>query len=310
MNIGLIDVDGKGKYPNLALMKICRYHREKGDKVEWYSPFSFYDKVYMSKVFTFTPDFSFPIINAKEIEKGGTGYDIHKILPPYIDGLQPDYSLYSWIENTTAYGFLTRGCKNKCKWCIVPKKEGAVRPYMDIEEIVIEGRRKVILMDNNILASDYGINQLKKIAQMDIHVDFNQGLDARLVTPAVANILAKIKWIRYIRFGCDTQGQVADCKRAMAMINEAGYHGCYFLYTIIIGLEESYKRISEWRNNKKVVVHAQPYRDFSKTIIIPQWQKDMAHWADRKEIYKTTDFKDFSPRKNFSCREYFRTVPT
>lgn len=93
--------------------------------------------------------------------KGGTGYDIEKVLPIEVDRLQPDYSIYN-IDSNLSYGFLTRGCPNRCKWCVVPKKEGKISPYMDIEEITA-GRKKAILMDNNILASNYGLQQIEKI---------------------------------------------------------------------------------------------------------------------------------------------------
>ena len=133
-----------------------------------------YDIIYMSKVFNFSPDDTY-IYDADEIVKGGTGYDPASQLPEEIDRLQPDYSIYPNVPKDTAYGFLTRGCPNKCKWCVVPKKEGAIRPYMDVDEIAIEGRRKLVLMDNNILAAgDYCIEQLKKIIERGYRVDFNQ----------------------------------------------------------------------------------------------------------------------------------------
>lgn len=137
MNIGLIDVDGHN-FPNLAIGKIAAYHRSIGDSVEWANPlFGNYDRVYASKVFTFTPDFT--DYYDCEVVKGGTGYDYTTKLPDYIDRMQPDYSIYPNIDRKTAYGFLTRGCPNKCKWCIVPKKEGDIKPYMDVDEIAIDG---------------------------------------------------------------------------------------------------------------------------------------------------------------------------
>ena len=71
MKIGLIDVDGHN-YPNLPLMKISAYHKQKGDHVEWYSPmFSGHmDIVYMSKVFSFTPDYEY-YIDADVVNRGG-----------------------------------------------------------------------------------------------------------------------------------------------------------------------------------------------------------------------------------------------
>lgn len=106
MRIGLLAVDSQ--YPNLALMKLSAYHKAEGDSVEWYNPIERYDRVYMAKVFTFTPDYGY-YVNADKLERGGTGYDIRKVLPPEIDRLQPDYSLYPRIDGKTAYGFLTRG---------------------------------------------------------------------------------------------------------------------------------------------------------------------------------------------------------
>jgi radical SAM superfamily enzyme YgiQ (UPF0313 family) len=225
MNIGILAVDSN--FPNLALMKISAYHKARGDQVEWYNPLCKYDKVYAAKVFTFTPDYNY-YINANQIEKGGTGYDIEKVLPVEVDRLQPDYSIYN-IDSNLSYGFLTRGCPNRCKWCVVPKKEGKISPYMDIEEITA-GRKKAILMDNNILASNYGLQQIEKIIKLGIKVDFNQGLDARLITDEIARLLAKVKWIKRIRFGCDTPGQIAEVERASALIDKYGYKGEYFLY--------------------------------------------------------------------------------
>ena len=213
MNIGLLAVDST--YPNIALMKISAYNKARGDKVEWYNPLCHYDKVYAAKVFSFTPDYRY-YINADQVEKGGTGYDISKKLLEDIDRTYPDYSLYGIDKE--AYGFLTRGCPNRCKWCVVPAKEGGIAPYMDIEEVA-GNRKHVILMDNNVLASEYGLQQIEKIISMGLRVDFNQGLDARLVTDDIARLLARVKWIKRIRFGCDTPGQIAEIERATKLIS-------------------------------------------------------------------------------------------
>ena len=308
MNVALLAVDSK--YPNLALMKISAYHKSVGDSVEWYNPFDRYDRLYMSKVFSFTPDYDYYINNVSgEIIRGGTGYDIHSLLPEEIDMIQPDYSIYPDIDDRASYGFLTRGCPNKCKWCVVPQKEGNIRPYMDIDEITIGGMRPyAILMDNNVLASSYGLSQIEKIVYRKYHVDFNQALDARLVTDDVARLLSQVKWIKRIRFGCDTTSQIGHCADAIERIRQYGYKGEFFLYCILLDdIEEAYHRIECWKEHEgKVLPFAQPFRDpYNPNQIIPQWQKDMAHWADRKELYMSCDFKDFEPRKGFYCREYF-----
>lgn len=312
MNIGLIDVDGHNGYPNYALMKISAYHKAQGDSVEWANPlFGRYDKVYASKVFTFTPDFT--DVYDCPIERGGTGYDLHKELPQEIDRLQPDYSIYPQIDDKTAYGFLTRGCPNKCSFCVVPKKEGVIRPYMDIDEIAMGGgRNKIHLMDNNSLACDYGIEQLVKIVDKGYKIDYNQAIDSRLITPEIAELLAKTHWLEPIKFGCDSPKQIETCERAMALIDSycekiGRKPRNYLLFTIIMGdINECYERISHFKQFKRVRVHAQPMREFNNPRqIIPQWQKDMARWADRKELWRACDFKDFEPRKGFKCKQYF-----
>lgn len=245
MKIGLVQVDGHiGKkkwgstaYPNLALGKIARYWVGQGAEVTWAVPMEHYDKLYMSKVFNFTPD-DLSYYDADEIIKGGTGYDVHSTLPDYIDRLQPLYSIFD-VPKNTAYGFLTRGCPNTCPWCVVPKKEGAIHPYMDIDEIAIEGRNHVVLMDNNILAAgDYAIRQLEKIRDKGYVIDFNQALDARLVTDDIAKLLASVKWMysNRIRFGCDTHAQIKQCEIAINRIKKHGFNGQFFLYTMIGGV--------------------------------------------------------------------------
>lgn len=315
MNIGILAIDST--YPNLALMKISSWHKSLGDNVEWYNPLCTYDKVYAAKVFSFTPDYEY-FIQADVVERGGTGYDIKKQLPPEIDCKIPDYDLYN-IDKKTAYGFLTRGCPNKCKWCIVPQKEGNIAPYMDIEEVAVSDRSHIILMDNNILASDYGLQQIEKIVRMNetykkqkkplIYVDFNQGLDARLVTEDIAKVLAQVKWIKRIRFGCDTPGQIAECERATSLINKYGYKGEYFFYCILLSdFKESFERVNYWKQKGgRFLPHCQPYRDINNPHqVIPLWQKDMAGWANKKWIFRACEFRDFKPRNGFKCSEYFK----
>ena len=107
MRVRIIAVDGHNGFPNLALMRLSVWHRQQGDTVEWWNGFEHYDRVYMSKVFTFTPDFDTAVI-ADEIITGGTGYKDYGKLPLEIEASSPDYALYpKWKP---AIGFLTRGC--------------------------------------------------------------------------------------------------------------------------------------------------------------------------------------------------------
>lgn len=121
MRVGLIDVDGHNGFPNLALMRISAWHKGRGDAVVWWNGFEHYDRVYMSKVFTFSHDID-TVIDADEIVRGGTGYKDYGVLPSEVEATYPDYSIYPHFK--PAIGFLTRGCIRNCPWCIVPRKEG------------------------------------------------------------------------------------------------------------------------------------------------------------------------------------------
>ena len=70
----------------------------------------------------------------------------------------PDYSLYPRCDY--AIGYVTRGCPRKCRWCVVPEKEGGIRPYRRWRELVRSDGDKLVLMDNNILSCDYGVSEL------------------------------------------------------------------------------------------------------------------------------------------------------
>jgi hypothetical protein len=297
--IGLIDVDGHN-FPNLALMKISAYHKSIGDTVQWYDLFGgSFDIVYKAKVFTFTPDYLY-FIDATKVINGGTGYD-YSVKIPY-ENIQPDYTLYP--KFTEAYGFLTRGCIRNCKWCLVPSKEGKTVSYMDIDEVA-QDKKEVILMDNNILSCDYGIEQLKKIATKKIRIDFNQGLDARLITPEIAELLAQIKWIRYIRLSCDSYAMLKVIKKTLEALNDAGIKNYrIFVYVLLYDLQDNYNILTELKK-LGVCPFSQPFRDFTPKQIIPQWQLDMAQWTNKRSNFMSCDYKEYKPRKNFCCNEYF-----
>lgn len=206
MRIGLIDVDGGKRYPNIALMKISAWHKSQGDDVSWYEPFDgWYDKVYLSKVFSFSPDYDY-VINATEVVRGGSGYCIELVdgkevfhkerdiqLPAEVEHMYPDYSLYPALTEDTAFGFMTRGCPRGCSFCIVGEKEGLCsRKVADLKEFWA-GQRNIVLNDPNILACKDWKNLLQQLIDSKAWVDLSQGLDIRMMTPEKAEMLGRVK---------------------------------------------------------------------------------------------------------------------
>jgi hypothetical protein len=285
MNIGLLDIDGHN-FPNLALMKISAYHKARGDRVEFATMFEHYDIIYKSKVFTWTPDNNYAY-NTDKYQEGGTGYDLHTELNPEIDMMLPDYELYNCKH---AYGFLTRGCIRKCPWCVVPDKEGNIRPYMDIDDF-IGPFKSAILMDNNVLAHEHGLAQIEKIIKRRIQIDFNQGLDARLITDDIADLLKRVKWLNGIRLACDSMQMIEPVKTAIENLRWAKYYGPISVYVLVKDISDAIKRI-KFLNGMKVDPFAQAYRNIDGTEPTPE-QDDFCRWVNHKAIFKSVPWCNY-----------------
>lgn len=207
MKIGLIDVDGHN-FPSLPLMKLSAWHKKQGDSVGWYDPLTAWmnppDRVYMSKVFTFTPDYLHPV-NARKIIRGGTGYfypDGGAALPDKVEHCYPDYGLYPEIAKDTAYGFLSRGCPRGCGFCIVGEKEGrCAKKVADLSEFW-RGQKRIVLFDPNITACKDWKELFCQLIDSGAWVDFSQGLDIRMMTEVKAELLKKMK-IERVHFAWD-----------------------------------------------------------------------------------------------------------
>lgn len=306
--IGLIDVDSHN-FPNIALMKISAYHKAQGDDVSWYDHIfgGHYDRVYMSKVFSFSEDYCF-YINADEVVKGGSGYAIHTRggrehydcsldtpLDAVMEHVYPDYSLYPEMTRDTAYGFLTRGCPRGCDFCIVGKKEGRIsRKVADLSEFW-RGQKNIVLCDPNILACPDWKDLLMQLMDSGAYVDFNQGLDIRMMTEEKALMLDRIR-IKEIHFAWDRYEDKDKVLPKLKLYAEVSKHTPnthnaivytlvnfsttleqdldriytlrdlgYWPYVMIYDKEHckyQYKRLARWVNNRFIFAKCKRFEDY------------------------------------------------
>ena len=219
---------------------------------------------------------------------GGTGYGFPGLeLPAEIEHTCPDYTGMNF-----SLGFLTRGCIRECPWCIVPEKEGNIRAHADIEEFC--RHRDVVLMDNNVLAHDHGIAQIEKMARMDLRVDFNQGLDARLIDAPIAKCLAALRWLKPLRLSCDNKSQMPEVAKAVMLLRKAGVTPItYFCYVLINNIDEALERVL-FLKGMGIDPFAQPYRDLSGKEPDKKL-KHFARWVNHKAIFKTVPWDKYAP---------------
>ena len=300
MQIGLHDAEKehiKGKiFPNYALMKISAWHKAQGDNVEWWNPLKNYDVVYSSKIFDFTPEN--PYLPENTI-RGGTGYadvSLEQTLSPLIDEMYPDYTIYPACDY--AIGYITRGCPNHCRWCLVPAKEGSIRPYRHWQELVRPDSKKLVLMDNNILASDFGIAQLEELTRQNYTIDLNQGMDARLVDERIAKILAGLKWIKYIRFSCDQQAQIEPIVRTAELLAKYGVKPYrLFIYLLVTAdIEDAARRVEVLKRLGNITIYAQAERNERQDIVPNKMQLEFAQRYVYSGRYRLESWEQYLER--------------
>lgn len=308
MRIGLIDVDGHN-FPNIPLMKISAWHKSQGDSVEWYHPmFSGHmDKVYMSKVFAFTPDYEY-MIDADEIIKGGSGYCIELVdgkeiyhaerdrnLPGEVEHIFPDYGLYGITD--TAYGFLTRGCPRGCGFCHVASKEGKrSHKVADLSEFW-NGQKKIILCDPNILAYPDHMELLQQLVDSGAKVNFNQGIDIRLVNDRNLELLKQIR-LDGIHFAFDRwQDKDIIEPRLRAFAEKTGYDRnkgrvmVYILCNYDTTLEQDIYRIQLCRE-----LNFSPYpMIYDKEHADPIYRK-LQRWCSNFIFWSCQTFEEYKQR--------------
>lgn len=291
MKVLLIDVDST--IPNLALMHISTWRKSLGYETGF--NISDPDEVWASVIFKANRHkvdglrFYYP--NA-QIDIGGSGYDLRKRLPDEVSRMMPDYSIYP--ECDYDLGFTTRGCDRGCYFCIVPKKEGRFRINQHPSEFHDPSHRKIVLMDNNILLNkDWFFEVTDWIIENRLKVDFNQGLDIRLMDRDIAKRIRELSPIGKWHFAFDSMDYKDDVIRGIAMLNEAGVSvrntaNWYVYLHNDAAFDDALERCNILRENM-----ALPYIMVNRDSPRTQRMTDLKRWA-HPQIFFQTDFKDYN----------------
>ena len=272
----LVEPDYYARYPPLGLLKIATYHRLLGDEVYFVRGCSIQtdlptpDVIYVTSLFTYAWR---PVRNAiahyrglfpgARILLGGIyasllpdharllGADeVHVDLKRELEDLVPSWDLIPDWDGSIM--FASRGCIRKCGFCSVPKLEGPPTDLRTrIQKLIYPRHSRVILWDNNILGNDIWEPIFDELAMLDLEVDFNQGLDARRVTPQVAKKLALLK-THSIRMAYDYPGVGPFVKKAVDILAAEGISRrkivVYTLYNYVDDPENFKDRVTELAN--------------------------------------------------------------
>ncbi|MGA2682026.1 MAG: hypothetical protein ABSF44_09535 [Candidatus Bathyarchaeia archaeon] len=258
----LVEPDYYTQFPPLGLLKLSTFYKNQGSTTELIrgtkdcsrEP----DLIYITSLFTWSWEpvwkavrfysTSFPSsdlwlgglyasLMPEHAALSGVHTDhVFKGIFPEAENLRPDYSLVpEWNQKEKAsILFSSRGCIRNCGFCAVPQLEGKiVTNSSQISDLLYPEHTKIILFDNNFLASSKWESTLEEIKSLDLRVDFNQGLDARLITPLVAKKLAKVKIDKVIRLSYDNCQTGTNVEKAIKLLKSEGINGKSILvYTL------------------------------------------------------------------------------
>jgi len=304
-HILLVEPAYYSSFPPIGLLKLSTCHKLKGDTTE-YIEFKNRDtrlpkrnptKVYVTSLFTWAwqPVWEAIVYYKNKFPKaevclGGiyasllpehaklSGADrIYRGLLPDAENVMPDYDLVPDWDGSII--FSSRGCYNKCEFCAVPRLEGKMNSLKkSIKPFVWDKHTKIIFFDNNFLANKYHMDIFKELIDYDKKIDFNQGIDARLITRSVAKMIASLKLDSTIRLAFDSQDQQKHVKRAIDHLLEEGIKKrdifVYTLFNYTDTPDEFFNRVLEILN-WGVVCYPMRYESLytieKNSYISPHW---------------------------------------
>jgi hypothetical protein len=284
MNVRLTHIDGK--LPNLALMKLAHRHRSLGDEIYFTKKVErglleppVYGRVYGSAIFSQSADRVRAFL--KEFPGatvGGTWNPGEPLTVEAVLGV-PEYECYDYSiypDFDASIGFTQRGCRLKCGFCVVPKKEGKPRSINTIADIwrgtnpdrVEPYPKHLHLLDNDFFGQprEQWEARLDEIRSGGFKVCLNQGINIRLIDEDAAQSLATIPYYddafktRRLYTAWDNLKDEKIFMRGVERLAAAGIPPSHLMVYMLIGWDktETWDRVF-YRFNRMVELGIRPY---------------------------------------------------
>ena len=276
MKILILQLDGK--IPNIALMRISAHYKSKGDVVELrragnlqaveYEFGDNHDLVYASLIFERTR----PVAERlKQIYPnaiiGGTGWNLETTLEKVgIETKVQDYSIYPHWQQSI--GFTQRGCRLKCPFCVVPRKEGGISEEQTIYDLWRGDPypRELILLDNDFFGQPNWQKRIDEIKEGSFKVSFNQGINARFLTDETAAAIGSINYrddqmkTKRIYTAWDNRKDESRLFRGLELLVKYGVKPDHIMVYILIGYWQGETAADrEYRRAQLRAFGARPY---------------------------------------------------
>ena len=273
-NIAIMDVDGK--MPNIPLMKIARYHKN----VDWFIPGMNPDRLYVSKLFNFSPDYLFNIDG--EIIKGGTGFNVQSKLSIDIEEEQPDYSIYPNCNYSVQ--FYSRGCIRKCPFCVISEKEGSIKSVLPMN--LNPKGEWIEVFDNNFFANPNWWDAVSDLRSLRQRVNLH-GVDVRILTEDMAWALNILKHKKQIHIAWDNPKEdLTEKLKEVTQWIKPYKLMCYVLIGYWSTEEEDLERVKILRG-----LGIDPFvMSFNKN---DDYQRAFARWVNHKATFKSTSWENY-----------------
>ena len=318
MNILLIEPHYYTKYPPLGLMKLASYHRSYGNEVKLirgktkdidFVP----DRIEITSLFTYAwkpvheaikyyhelyPNAKIRIggiyasLMPNRLRKKFPYVDVQVGILKEADSYLPAYDILNevdkWKNWDSSIIFTTRGCIRKCPFCMVPKLEGKITPVInDVKSHINPDYKKIILWDNNFLASPNWKKILNELRDLDLLIDFNQGLDARLIDEEKARILTELR-VPLLRFAFDDINEKTMITKTVDLLTKYGLNrrkiSIYVLYNFYDYKHKSGDNPSTFFERIKYIsqlgcisypMRFEPLKSLEKNLFVsPLWTND------------------------------------
>lgn len=278
MKVGIINIEPK--IYNTAYMQVARYHKDRGDTVEWWTPLEHrrFDVVYCSSLFDYTDKSEIP----DDVICGGTGFDVNSRLSRVIEDYDYDYSIYPNCRKS--YVWFSRGCIRDCPFCCVRQKEGMIHPVK--VKNLNEKTSVICVQDNSFFANPEWFDAIRWLRYQGLPVEL-LGVDARILSKEQAEALLTLKHHKQIKIAWDNPREYLKPKlRRITKWIKPYRLMCYVLIGYWSTEEEDLRRIETLRS-LGIDPFVMPYN--KKDL----YQRAFARWVNHKAIFKKVKWKDY-----------------